>query len=60
MVVILDNEAVLLEEAGETLPRPGDVACLPAGALTVHHLQNRSGALCRFLAIGTDHIDIEQ
>jgi uncharacterized cupin superfamily protein len=59
MVVMLDGEAVLVEDDGETLLRAGDIACFPAGAPNGHHLQNRSAAPCRFLAIGTDHIDVD-
>ena len=59
MVVMLDGEARLVEEDGETLLRPGDSACVPAGAPNGHHLQNRSTGPCRFLAIGTDRIDID-
>jgi uncharacterized cupin superfamily protein len=54
LVVMLAGEAVLVETAGETLLRPGDIACFPAGVPDGHHLQNRSGQPCQFLAIGTD------
>ncbi len=54
LVVMLAGEAVLVEDGGETLLRPGDIACFPAGVANGHHLQNRSDQPCRFLAIGTD------
>ncbi|OYQ28849.1 transcriptional regulator [Sandarakinorhabdus cyanobacteriorum] len=60
MVVMLAGEAVLVEEDGETLLRPGDIACFPAGSANGHHLQNRSALPCRFLAIGTDRIEIDE
>jgi uncharacterized cupin superfamily protein len=60
MVVMLAGEAVLVEEDGEELMLPGDVACFPAGAANGHHLQNRSNRPCRFLAIGTNFPDSDQ
>jgi len=60
LLVILAGEAVLVEEDGETILRPGDIACFPASAPNGHHLQNRSAAPCRFLAIGTDHPATDQ
>ncbi len=60
MVVMLAGEAVLVEEDGETLLRPGDIACFPAGVANGHHLQNRSALPCQFLAIGNDAVDIDE
>lgn len=60
MVVMLAGEAVLVEEDGETIMKPGDIACFPAGAPNGHHLQNRSALPCQFLAFGTDRIDIDE
>ncbi|MEI6486042.1 MAG: cupin domain-containing protein [Sphingomonadales bacterium] len=54
MLVMLSGEAVLVEDAGETLLKPGDIACFPANANDGHHLQNRSARPCSFLAIGTN------
>ncbi|HEY0113421.1 MAG TPA: cupin domain-containing protein [Allosphingosinicella sp.] len=51
-VVMLDGEAVLVEEEGETEMRPGDCAAFPKGVANGHHLVNRSGAPCTFIAIG--------
>ncbi len=51
LVVVLEGEAVLIEDAGETMVRPGDVLAWPAGAENGHRLHNRSDADCVFLAI---------
>ena len=50
-VVMLDGEAVLVEEDGETLLRAGDCAAFPKDVPNGHHLVNRSGRNCSFLAI---------
>lgn len=52
MVVMLAGEAVLIEEEGETVMRPGDVAAFPKGVANGHRLVNRSGEDCIFVAIG--------
>ncbi|MDP8993880.1 MAG: cupin domain-containing protein [Pseudomonadota bacterium] len=52
LVVMLDGEAVLIEDQGETVMRPGDVAAFPKGVANGHHLVNRSGRPCTFVAIG--------
>lgn len=52
-VYVLEGEVVLVEEDGETLLRAGDAAAWKAGAEDGHHLQNRSSANARFLAIGS-------
>jgi len=49
-VVMLDGEAVLVEEKGETVMRSGDCAAFPKNAPNGHHLVNRSGSRCAFLA----------
>ena len=51
LVVMLAGEAVLIEDAGETMVRPGDVLAWPAGAADGHHLHNRSDADCVFVAV---------
>lgn len=60
MLVMLDGEAVLVDDGGETLLQRGDIACFPAGAANGHHLQNRSARPCRFLAIGSDRPDVDE
>ena len=49
-VVMLDGEAVLVEEEGETTLRAGDCAVFPKDVPNGHHLVNRSERNCTFLA----------
>ncbi|MFN3370331.1 MAG: cupin domain-containing protein [Sphingomonadaceae bacterium] len=51
-LVMLEGEAVLVEDDGETLLRAGDCAAFPKGTGNGHHLQNRSGRDCRFVVVG--------
>jgi uncharacterized cupin superfamily protein len=51
-VIMLEGEAALVEEGGETLLRPGDCAAFPKGVANGHHLVNRSAAPCVFVAVG--------
>ncbi|MBA4763483.1 cupin domain-containing protein [Sphingomonas sp.] len=52
LVVMLAGEAVLVDDAGEHVMRPGDVAAFAKGDSNGHVLQNRSDADCVFVAIG--------
>lgn len=52
LVVMLAGEAVLVDDAGETVLRPGDVAAFPKGDGNGHVLQNRSDVACVFVAVG--------
>jgi uncharacterized cupin superfamily protein len=52
LVVMLSGEAVLIDDEGETLMRAGDIAAFPKGVPNGHHLVNRSGSDCVFVAIG--------
>ncbi len=52
LVVVLEGEAVLIEDEGETLMRAGDIAAFPKGVPNGHHLVNRSERDCIFVAIG--------
>lgn len=52
LVVMLAGEAVLVDDAGEHVMRPGDIAAFPKGDANGHVLQNRSDAECVFVAIG--------
>ncbi len=52
IVVMLAGEAVLVEDGGETVLRPGDIAAFAKGVANGHHLVNRSGADCVFVAVG--------
>jgi uncharacterized cupin superfamily protein len=51
-VFLLEGEAVLVTDAGETLLRPGMCAGFPAGSGDAHHLVNRSGADAVYLEVG--------
>ncbi|MGK6320563.1 cupin domain-containing protein [Sphingomonas sp. DT-204] len=51
-LVMLAGEAVLVDDGGETVLRPGDCASFPAGEANGHHLQNRSDADCVFVVVG--------
>lgn len=50
-VVMLDGEAMLVEDEGETLMRAGDCAAFPKDRPNGHRLENRGDAPCAFLAI---------
>lgn len=52
LVVMLEGEAVLVQDSGETVMRSGDVAVFPKGAANGHHLINRSVDPCRLIAVG--------
>lgn len=51
LVVMLEGEAVLIEDEGETLVRAGDVLAWAAGVENGHRLHNRSARDCVFVAI---------
>jgi uncharacterized cupin superfamily protein len=53
LVYIVEGELVLVEDGGETLMRPGDVAAFKAGVADGHHLVNRSRRDALLLEIGT-------
>ena len=48
-----EDEFVLVENGGEIVMRRGDCAAFPAGIANGHHILNRSGAVARFLVVGT-------
>lgn len=50
--VMLEGEAVLVEDDGRTLLKPGDMAAWPKGVRNGHHLINESGRPCRFVVFG--------
>jgi uncharacterized cupin superfamily protein len=52
LVVMLEGEATLVEDEGETILRAGDVAIFPKGIANGHHLINRSATPCRLIALG--------
>ena len=51
-LVMLSGEAVLAEDDGETVLRPGDCAAWPKGSTNGHHLRNDSGSDCSFIVVG--------
>jgi len=51
LVVMLEGEAVLVEQDRETVLRAGDCAAFPKDVANGHHLINRSDKACAFLAI---------
>ncbi len=52
-LVMVSGEAVLIEDRGETLLRPGDCAAWPKGVANGHHLVNRSDRDCVFVVAGS-------
>ena len=50
--VILEGEAVLIEDSGETIMRPGDCAAFPKGVADGHQLVNRGSRPCIFVVVG--------
>jgi uncharacterized cupin superfamily protein len=51
-VVLLEGEAILVEEGEETVMRAGDCAAFPKRVANGHHLVNRSKRDCIFIAVG--------
>lgn len=51
LVVMIEGEAVLIEDDGETIVRAGDVLAWPAGATIGHCLHNRTDRDCVFVAV---------
>ena len=52
LVIMLAGEAVLVEDQGEKVMRPGDVASFAKGVRNGHHLVNLGETDCVFVAIG--------
>jgi uncharacterized cupin superfamily protein len=57
LLVMIAGEAVLIEDSGETIVRPGDVLAWPAGSPDGHHLQNRSDEDCVFVVASGGEYD---
>jgi uncharacterized cupin superfamily protein len=53
LVYLLEGEAVLVEDAGETVLKAGDAAAWKANSGNGHHLVNRSERDAVFIEIGT-------
>ena len=51
-LVMLSGEAVLVEDDGQTVLRPGDCAAWPKGSTNGHHLCNQSDEDCSFIVVG--------
>jgi uncharacterized cupin superfamily protein len=51
LVVMIAGEAILIDDEGETPVSAGDVLAFPAGDANGHHLHNRSGNPCIFVAV---------
>ena len=51
-LVMLTGEAVLVEDDGRKLLRPGDCAAWPKGNTNGHHLRNESDSDCSFIVVG--------
>ncbi|BAK64712.1 hypothetical protein SLG_00370 [Sphingobium sp. SYK-6] len=56
-LVMLDGEAVLIEDEGETVLGPGDCVAWAAGVANGHHLVNRSTERCTFLCFSAGDRD---
>lgn len=52
-VYMLEGEAVLIEDGGETVLHPGDAATFKAADPNGHHIVNRSDGDALFLEVGT-------
>jgi uncharacterized cupin superfamily protein len=51
-LVMLEGEAVLVEDEGRTLLKAGDCAVWPKGSTNGHHLRNESDQGCLFIVVG--------
>ncbi len=52
LVVMLSGHAILVDDDGETVMQPGDIAVFPKGDGNGHCLRNGGDADCVFLVIG--------
>ena len=51
-LVMISGEAVLVEDEGRSVLRPGDIAAWPKGTGNGHHLGNESDEDCSFVVVG--------
>ncbi|MEO6581453.1 MAG: cupin domain-containing protein [Sphingomicrobium sp.] len=51
-LVMIEGEAVLVEDEGRTVMRAGDLAAWPKRIVNGHHLINESERPCRFIVFG--------
>lgn len=59
LVVMLEGEAVLIEDESETPVRVGDVMAFAAGVENGHRLHNRGSAPCVFVAISAGSRELD-
>lgn len=55
LMIMVEGEAVLVEDDARTLVRPGDIVAWPKEVANGHHLINEGKADCHFLVIGTNN-----
>jgi len=53
LIFVLEGELVLIEDAGETVLKPGDAAGFKANNPNGHHLVNKSSRNAVYLEVGT-------
>jgi len=59
LVVMLDGEAVLIEDEGEVIVKAGDILTWAAGIENGHRLHNRADKPCTFVAISAGSRDAD-
>ena len=52
LLVMLEGEGTLVDDSGDTLMRPGDIAAFPKGDGNGHVIQNRSDRPCVYVVVG--------
>jgi uncharacterized cupin superfamily protein len=52
-VYLLEGEATLIEDGGETVLQAGDCATFPKGTGNGHHLVNKTSAMAVYLEVGS-------
>ena len=52
-VWVVEGECTLVQDAGETVLRPGNCAAFPAGDPDGHHFVNRTDRVAKFLVVGS-------
>ena len=51
-LVMLAGEGTLVDDGGDTVMRPGDIAAFPKGDGNGHVIQNRSDKPCTYVVVG--------
>ncbi|MBX7492119.1 cupin domain-containing protein [Qipengyuania sp. 1NDW9] len=52
LLVMVEGEGTLVDDSGETIMRPGDIAAFPKGDGNGHVVQNRSDRPCVYVVVG--------